>query len=341
MPGNVDDTARPIHEVTGSHERANTAYHKRRNRKNELLADAAEKASVAAEWLGGRLYPLKRLNDAWTLVMGGHFHDNLAGTSTPKAYEFTWNDDVIAMNQFASVLTSATGAVTSALNTRGSGPPIVVYNPLAIAREDVVEAGVSFAGGMPRAVRVFGPDGRAVPAQLSGGKVLFAAKAPSAGYAVYDVRRADSAISASREVNGQEQPLGSATVTRGEIVTNFGAFQPRTFAVKIAAAPAKAAAPQSRPISLTYDLAVASRDNTKSVAGFDAAGRAIPAEMLSTTVDHAGVGFNLASAMEGKPNAVVSRGQTINLGSGKFRACRSTACSRCGIAGSLPRRGQG
>ena len=59
--------------------------HKRWNRQNELLADAAEKASVAASWLSARTYPQQRLNDDWTLVMGGHFHDIMAGTATPKA----------------------------------------------------------------------------------------------------------------------------------------------------------------------------------------------------------------------------------------------------------------
>jgi alpha-mannosidase len=58
------------------------AYQKRWNRKNELLADAAEKASVAAELLGGRPYPLERLTNAWTLVMGGQFHDITPGTAT-------------------------------------------------------------------------------------------------------------------------------------------------------------------------------------------------------------------------------------------------------------------
>ncbi len=33
------------------------AYHKRMILKNELLADAAEKASVAAEWMGARPIP--------------------------------------------------------------------------------------------------------------------------------------------------------------------------------------------------------------------------------------------------------------------------------------------
>ncbi len=173
------------------------AYQKRWIRKNELLADAAEKASVAAAWLGGRAYPQKRLNDAWTLVMGGQFHDILPGTATPKSFEFAWNDVVIAMNQFAGVLTSATQAVASGLNTQGIGTSIVVYNSLNMAREDVVEAWITFPGGVPRAVRVTAPDGREVPAQVAGekagaAKVLFLAKAPSVGFAVYDVQLSGS-----------------------------------------------------------------------------------------------------------------------------------------------------
>src|SRR5208282_549337 len=164
------------------------AYQKRWLRKEELLADAAEKASIAAEWLGARPYPLKRLNDAWALVMGGQFHDIAAGTATPKAYEFAWNDDVIAMNQFAGVLTNATERVAAALDTEAKGVPIIVFNPLNIEREDLVEATVDFPGGMPQAVRVTGPDGREVPAQISNGKVIFVTKATSVGYAVYDLR---------------------------------------------------------------------------------------------------------------------------------------------------------
>ncbi len=163
------------------------AYQKRWNRQNELLADAAEKASVAAAWLGARPYPQQRLNDAWTLVMGGQFHDIMAGTATPKAYEFSWNDDAIALNQFASVLTSATEGVAASLDTQSKGIPVIVYNPLAVAREDVVEAEIPWGKTAPGAVRVVGPDGREVASQVEGGKVLFVAQAPSAGYAVYAV----------------------------------------------------------------------------------------------------------------------------------------------------------
>ena len=185
------------------------AYHKRWNRKNEILADAAEKASVAAAWMGGRPYPQERLNNAWTLVMGGQFHDTGAGTATPRAYEFAQNDDLIALNQFADVLTSATASVASALDSQTSGVPVVVYNPLNIEREDVVEAEISFPGGVPKAVHVAGPDGREVPSQMENGKVLFLAKAPSVGYAVYNIDKAQSA-SASSDLKVSESSLENA-----------------------------------------------------------------------------------------------------------------------------------
>ena len=174
------------------------AYHKHWNRRNEVLADGAEKASIAAEGLSGLAYPRERLNQAWRLLLTGQFHDNLAGTSTPKAYEYVWNDDVLALNQFAQVLTGAAAGVAAALETRTLGLPIVVYNQLNIPRQDVVEAEVALPGGVPRAVRVVGPDGEEVPAQVEDGgegmaRVLFVATVPPVGFAVYDVRPVDSA----------------------------------------------------------------------------------------------------------------------------------------------------
>ncbi len=162
------------------------AYHKRWNRKNELLADAAEKASVTAAWMGGRPYPQQQMNNAWTLVMSGQFHDTGAGTATPRAYEFAQNDDLIAANQFADVLTSATESIAASLDTAVKGTPVLVYNPLNIGREDMVEATVP--GNLSKGVAVFAPDGTEVPAQMENGKVLFLAKVPSVSYTVFDVR---------------------------------------------------------------------------------------------------------------------------------------------------------
>src|SRR5437763_2935675 len=46
------------------------------------------------------------LHDALPIFLGGQFHDIMAGTATPQSYNYAWNDDVLAMNQFAGVLTS-------------------------------------------------------------------------------------------------------------------------------------------------------------------------------------------------------------------------------------------
>ncbi len=118
------------------------AYMKRWNRKNEQLANAAECASTIATWLGAFPYPRDALYRAWDLVLGNQMHDILPGTSVPKAYEYSWNDEVLALNQFANVTERATGAVVSALDTRGQGTPVAVYNPLATEREDLVEADI-------------------------------------------------------------------------------------------------------------------------------------------------------------------------------------------------------
>ena len=52
------------------------------NRKNELLADAAEKASSVAMWLGVRKYPSQQLQDAWIRTLWQQHHDGITGTPT-------------------------------------------------------------------------------------------------------------------------------------------------------------------------------------------------------------------------------------------------------------------
>jgi alpha-mannosidase len=168
------------------------AYMKRWNCKNELLADSAERAAVAAQWLGGTPYPQEKINRSWIRVLGSQFHDILPGTSIPKAYEYAWNDEIVASNGFAAVLADSAGAVSRGLDTRVKGKAIVVYNPLAIEREDVVEAQVGFVEKVS-AVQVFGPDGKEVPSQFTvetdhSVKVLFLAKMPAVGFMVYDIR---------------------------------------------------------------------------------------------------------------------------------------------------------
>lgn len=166
---------------------------KRWNRKNELLANAAERASVVANQIAALEYPGQGLRDTWVRFLWHQFHDDITGTSIPQAYQFSWNDEVLCQNRFAGILENAVEATTPHLDTRVAGVPLVVFNPLAIDREDPVEATVIFSRGAPNAVRVLNAAGKEVPSQITHRysdslTVLFLARVPSVGYAVFDVR---------------------------------------------------------------------------------------------------------------------------------------------------------
>jgi alpha-mannosidase len=173
------------------------AYMKRLNRKNEQLADSAERAAVAADWLGGTIYPKEKFDAAWKRVLAGQFHDLLPGTSIPRAYEYSWNDEFTAMNLFGASLSDSVGAVARAMDTDVDGKAIIVYNPLAITRQDIVQATLEYPAGCPKNIGVFGPDGAITPSQIVSSddnklKILFIADVPSAGFAVYNIKQCET-----------------------------------------------------------------------------------------------------------------------------------------------------
>jgi len=168
------------------------SYMKRANRKNEALSKSAEQAASIADWLGGASYPTTKLNNSWELVLGSQFHDILPGTATPLSYRYAWNDEFIAANGFSEVLKNSVGAISHDLNTQVQGRAIVVYNPVAIEREDVVTVDMSYPK-LPFNVKVFDKNNSEIPSQIisaAGNKisVIFLAKLPSAGLSVFDIR---------------------------------------------------------------------------------------------------------------------------------------------------------
>ncbi len=187
------------------------SYMKRANRKNELLAQSAEIAASAADWLGGAEYPLQKMNNSWELVLGSQFHDILPGTSTPKAYEYAWNDEFIAANGFAEVLKNSLGAISGGLDTRVIGRAVIVFNPVASDREDVACIEMEYPA-LPSGIRVFDKTGKEVPSQViqQNGKklkVLFLVKSLSAGISVFDVRESDGKLSASNELKAIDNTI--------------------------------------------------------------------------------------------------------------------------------------
>ncbi len=167
---------------------------KRWNRKNELTADAAEKASSLSYWLGVRNYPSEQIKDAWIRTIWQQHHDGLPGTSILKANDYSYNEYYTANKIFSRELKTSVGATTQYMDTQVEGTPIVVYNPLSHDRKDVVE-GTMPCATKPLGIRVYGPDGTEVLSQITGYdektgqlRFIFAASVPSLGYAVYDVR---------------------------------------------------------------------------------------------------------------------------------------------------------
>ncbi|MFV0590369.1 MAG: alpha-mannosidase [Draconibacterium sp.] len=169
------------------------AFMKRMNRKNEKLAKASEQMAAISDWYGVTIYPFEKINPSWELLLGSQMHDILPGTSTPEAYEFSWNDEFIAANGFSETLKNAVANLSTLCNTTGKGRSVLVYNPVAKNREDVVSIEMEY-DRFPGNVQVFDKNGKALPTQITGWKnkrlqLLFLATVPSVGYAVYDVRQ--------------------------------------------------------------------------------------------------------------------------------------------------------
>lgn len=181
---------------------------KRWNRKNELLGDSAERASVMAYLLGTAKYPRERLLNAWQTFLWHQFHDDLPGTSIAAAYVFSYNDYVIALNMFAAELENAVGGIVRTLDTNVVGVPVAVYNPVSCERNDLVTAEIDIKSPF---VRVFDSLGNEVPAQLSteNGRtvVKFIARVAPISCTVFDVRESDIPCGVKSELYVTENTL--------------------------------------------------------------------------------------------------------------------------------------
>ena len=167
---------------------------KRWNRKNELLADACEKAASLAQWLGVQAYPQTEINEAWVRNLWQSHHDGITGTSIPNAYYYSVGDYVLVNKSLAQTMATTAGSIVSRMNTQTEGLPVVVFNPLSFARTDIVEGKLK-TDEKPDGIAVFCKDGTEVLSQISHydettGELtfIFAATVPSLGYATYDVR---------------------------------------------------------------------------------------------------------------------------------------------------------
>lgn len=194
------------------------------NRQNEKLGDAAERAAVAADWLGTVEYPSDDLTTSWRRFIFHQFHDDLTGTSIPKAYEYSWNDELISLKQFSDVITTSVSGVASQMDTRVKGKPLVVYNPNGFSVDGFIEFNVD----SDRGYAVYDQNGRKVGIQMIKGsdgttRIIASVKVAANSYTVYDLRNGNVTYrNVDKKVSELENSVYKIRVdTNGDICSIF------------------------------------------------------------------------------------------------------------------------
>ena len=193
------------------------------NRQNEHLGDAAERTAVMADWLGTTKYPILRMTDTWRRMIWHQFHDDVTGTSIPRAYEFSWNDELLALKTFSQVLTHSVSDVISKMDTRVKGTPIVVYNnetfPVnsvaTVELNDNKNYTVTDAKGKRVVSQTVERDGR--------NYLLFDAQVPATGFAVYGIQSTNK-VSGVKEIQGSSIENSEYRLTvneQGDVVSVY------------------------------------------------------------------------------------------------------------------------
>ena len=163
------------------------------NRRSEALLTSAEKFSTLATRLGSA-YHGAELEEAWRNVLFNQFHDILPGSSIREVYqdapERYREAEAVGRHELDRALAHIADKVDTSTITRGT--PVLVFNPLAWDRSDVVR--VRLPEDDSGEVAVFDAGGREIPSQtVASGRyareILFVApRVPSLGYAVFELR---------------------------------------------------------------------------------------------------------------------------------------------------------
>ena len=165
-------------------------WSKRWNRKAEQLADAAERVSCFAGFLGRMAYPQEELNTAWKRVIAHQFHDDMTGTSCDISYVRNWNDLYISQLQFAEAQRMGVSAIAGAMDASFAvGRCAAVCNAGQWPRAEAlrVELPHRLRGS---AVRVVDAEGHEMPSQpdAKGDAVIFLAAVPPMSVSLFDIQ---------------------------------------------------------------------------------------------------------------------------------------------------------
>ena len=143
------------------------ANHKRNMRESEEQLLNAEKYSALA-WLKGDAYPAAELTESWKKALLNQFHDLAAGSGIGVIYKDAQHDydDIRWTTEEAT--TKALRTLSAEVNTKTAAPggvPVMVWNPLAWQRDDLVTMDVQMPA-KATAISVLDARGKALPVQI-------------------------------------------------------------------------------------------------------------------------------------------------------------------------------
>jgi alpha-mannosidase len=143
------------------------ADHKRNMRESEVWTLDAEKYSSLA-WLSGLAYPSAALNEAWKKVLFNQFHDLAAGSGIGVIYKEAQRDYDVVRLTTGEASSNALADIASRVDTRSPVDvmPVLVFNPLAWQRTDVVEFSVQMPNGTKDGVAVVDSQNRPLSSQI-------------------------------------------------------------------------------------------------------------------------------------------------------------------------------
>ncbi len=113
-------------------------------------------------------------------------------------------------------------------------------------------------------------------------------------------------------LDGTEQPLGAEGAGAGEVSVPLRPFGLAAVAT-VLAPPQPGRTTDARPLALSPDLAISTRDGEVAGRGFDGRGRAFPSELVPDRLEVGGVAFLLARDERGRLLALAPRGQCLAL----------------------------
>ncbi len=139
---------------------------KKHNRRLENLLLSAEKFSSLALFPGYRdYYPERDLDEAWKIILRNQFHDILDGSSIGPVYEEAAEYYQDAYERGKRALGFSLEAIANAIDTRGEGLPLIIFNPLSWRRTDPVETEIVLAEP-DTAITLIDDQSREVPFQV-------------------------------------------------------------------------------------------------------------------------------------------------------------------------------